>query len=388
MATPLLPWVQKRVQTVPPPESIADSGLSVPALDQTLPGVAIHPAAPEVTEPLNARAVTVGQNIYFHPGQFQPDTAAGQKLLRHELAHTLQTRHSPGAVRRGAGTISRPGDVWERNAEALASGQTSRVEAAPAGAQLRTPFPGESAADAARRASLTQSIQRAETRLIELLRSGGLLQGIEAAAVESGVRGVSLNAGTGANGDFLSYAARDTLVRRIIRNLVQMAFYYREHPIPPALPPAEFHRGEAPDEPDAHATTIAVTGGSSTYVGRTPEWSQLQAAYELYRISAGQTGTGFENDWLYLRPDSVIVPGAAHGARRASRGVPSGAYVVFPNLDSDPTRYIRVDGFTSFPPGASPVIELWHDDFGYYYFNDGQRVDVESPWSSDHPRGR
>lgn len=39
---------------------------------------------------LAARAYTVGSNIYFDRGQYQPETREGQTLLAHELAHVVQ----------------------------------------------------------------------------------------------------------------------------------------------------------------------------------------------------------------------------------------------------------------------------------------------------------
>jgi len=52
-------------------------------------GVRIHPdssSAPEV----GALAYTQGTDIHFAPGQFKPDTSAGQQLLAHELTHVIQ----------------------------------------------------------------------------------------------------------------------------------------------------------------------------------------------------------------------------------------------------------------------------------------------------------
>jgi len=45
---------------------------------------------------LGASAYSVGQHVVFGAGRYAPHTAAGRKLLAHELAHTLQ----PGAERR------------------------------------------------------------------------------------------------------------------------------------------------------------------------------------------------------------------------------------------------------------------------------------------------
>jgi hypothetical protein len=39
---------------------------------------------------LNARAFTVGRDIFFGSGEFAPETTAGRKLFAHELAHTVQ----------------------------------------------------------------------------------------------------------------------------------------------------------------------------------------------------------------------------------------------------------------------------------------------------------
>ncbi|HZP60614.1 MAG TPA: DUF4157 domain-containing protein, partial [Opitutaceae bacterium] len=137
--------------------------------------VRLHPNAAEVTAPLQARAVTRGQDVYFHPGQYQPGTPQGQALIAHELAHTLQTRQ---ADRSGTGReplVSRPGDAFEKNADALARGETAHALAAPADAALRSPFDSESPADRTRREQLLQSIGNATNRLIQVLQSSGLL---------------------------------------------------------------------------------------------------------------------------------------------------------------------------------------------------------------------
>lgn len=58
--------------------------------------VRVHPdsaSAPEV----GALAYTQGSDIHFAPGQFKPDTTAGQQLLGHELAHVVQ--QAEGRVR-------------------------------------------------------------------------------------------------------------------------------------------------------------------------------------------------------------------------------------------------------------------------------------------------
>lgn len=46
---------------------------------------------------IGAVAFTLGTDIYFAPGRYQPDTPQGQQLLGHELAHVVQQRQ--GRVR-------------------------------------------------------------------------------------------------------------------------------------------------------------------------------------------------------------------------------------------------------------------------------------------------
>lgn len=46
--------------------------------------------AAKLNDALNARAFTYGQNIYFGPGNYRPETPAGRKLLAHELTHVVQ----------------------------------------------------------------------------------------------------------------------------------------------------------------------------------------------------------------------------------------------------------------------------------------------------------
>ncbi|MGB1251308.1 MAG: eCIS core domain-containing protein [Candidatus Promineifilaceae bacterium] len=44
----------------------------------------------ELSTDLNARAFTVGNNIAFNSGEYNPDTPDGKRLLAHELTHTVQ----------------------------------------------------------------------------------------------------------------------------------------------------------------------------------------------------------------------------------------------------------------------------------------------------------
>lgn len=68
---------------------------------------------------LGATAFTVGSNIHFAPGRYQPQTASGIQLLGHELCHVVQQR--AGRVRNpfGAGVAVVRNAVLEAEADRL-----------------------------------------------------------------------------------------------------------------------------------------------------------------------------------------------------------------------------------------------------------------------------
>jgi Domain of unknown function (DUF4157) len=65
---------------------------------------------------VNALAYTFGRNVVFAAGQYTPDSAAGRRLLAHELAHTIQQDGTPAGApaELDAGDATTPG---EREAE-------------------------------------------------------------------------------------------------------------------------------------------------------------------------------------------------------------------------------------------------------------------------------
>ncbi|MGY4952041.1 eCIS core domain-containing protein [Streptomyces nigrescens] len=71
---------------------------------------------------MGADAFAVGQDIFFREGTYRPGTADGQRLLAHELLHTVQNPHGLGALRAGRdlGAVSLPQESVEREAESAA----------------------------------------------------------------------------------------------------------------------------------------------------------------------------------------------------------------------------------------------------------------------------
>lgn len=73
-----------------------------PHLGQDLGGVRMHTdrAAGEAADALNAKAFTVGKDVFFGPGQYDPDSSGGLHLIAHEVAHTVQQGGGSMASRR------------------------------------------------------------------------------------------------------------------------------------------------------------------------------------------------------------------------------------------------------------------------------------------------
>jgi len=53
--------------------------------------VRIYPNSPKAPQ-LGALAYTQGHHIHFAPGQYNPTSAVGKKILAHELTHVMQQR--------------------------------------------------------------------------------------------------------------------------------------------------------------------------------------------------------------------------------------------------------------------------------------------------------
>lgn len=83
----------------------------------------------QLADMMGADAFAVGQDIFFREGTYRPGTADGQRLLAHELLHTVQNPHGLGALRAGRdlGSVSLPQDTVEREAESAA--QSSVLDA-------------------------------------------------------------------------------------------------------------------------------------------------------------------------------------------------------------------------------------------------------------------
>jgi ribosomal protein S18 acetylase RimI-like enzyme len=104
------------------------------ALGADFSAVRVH-VGPQAAR-IGAIAFTTGNDLYFAPGQFQPDSVQGQQLIGHELAHVVQQRQ--GRVRApGAGMAVVQDRALEAEADRLgmrAAAHRPPVQAKMAGA--------------------------------------------------------------------------------------------------------------------------------------------------------------------------------------------------------------------------------------------------------------
>jgi hypothetical protein len=78
--------------------------------------------AAESAQALNALAYTLGRDVVFGAGHYSPGTSAGQRLLAHELVHTVQRAEAQQpeiALRQAAGGNVRKLQIFEPRAENL-----------------------------------------------------------------------------------------------------------------------------------------------------------------------------------------------------------------------------------------------------------------------------
>lgn len=95
-------------------------------LGQDFAGVRVHTggAADQSARSISAQAYTVGSDIVFRSGAYQPETPTGQRTIAHELAHVIQQRSGPvaGTPAPGGIRLSDPADPFEQAAEQTADG--------------------------------------------------------------------------------------------------------------------------------------------------------------------------------------------------------------------------------------------------------------------------
>lgn len=95
MAMSTTPAFDQQLQTTKGQGQKLDAGVKTEIechLGADLSGVNIHTNAParQLSESINAKAFTHGQDVYFSQGTYNPASEQGKSLLAHELTHTVQ----------------------------------------------------------------------------------------------------------------------------------------------------------------------------------------------------------------------------------------------------------------------------------------------------------
>ncbi len=88
-------------------------------------GVRIHTdeAAQRAADSMNARAFTSGKDIYFNEGEYNPASPSGQRLLVHELTHTIQQGYVDQTTGSGENVKK---DIPKEEDDTMAYAQTTR----------------------------------------------------------------------------------------------------------------------------------------------------------------------------------------------------------------------------------------------------------------------
>jgi hypothetical protein len=118
----------------------ASSGMSLPAdlrerfegsLGTDLSDVRLHtgPSSQAAASSIGARAYAVGNDIHFGAGELDTSSHAGQHLLAHEVAHTVQQRGGSAPSHQNKLSVSQPTDSFEVEADRAAD---AMVRGAPA----------------------------------------------------------------------------------------------------------------------------------------------------------------------------------------------------------------------------------------------------------------
>ena len=96
--------------------------------------------AAQSADALHANAYTVGSNIVFNSGRYQPNSSDGQRLIAHELTHSVQQGGLDGNQSLPSELeVNQPGDRYEQAAEQMADGITSSSAPSTSGTRSSKP---------------------------------------------------------------------------------------------------------------------------------------------------------------------------------------------------------------------------------------------------------
>jgi hypothetical protein len=110
------------------------------SLGADLSNVRIHTGteSAQAARSVSARAYTVGHDIHFNAGQYDPDSGDGARLIAHEVAHTVQQSGSAQRKPQFKLEVSAPHDASEVEADRMAEAMVVGAQVAwtPASSQV------------------------------------------------------------------------------------------------------------------------------------------------------------------------------------------------------------------------------------------------------------
>jgi hypothetical protein len=120
--------------------------------------------AADAARAVNALAYTLGNDIVFGAGAYEPNTQAGKRLLAHELTHVVQQGNTQGVTTRrlanAALTLSQPSDRAEQEASRGAEAIMCGMSFAPAA----TSAPGSGATIQRQPAAPAKTVEKSEEK--------------------------------------------------------------------------------------------------------------------------------------------------------------------------------------------------------------------------------
>jgi hypothetical protein len=183
-------------------------------------------------------------------------------------------------------------------------------------------------------------------RILRALAGRFLWGGIVESPVEGGVEIPSMGARE-------TLGARETRLRRLVADLVQLAVEVEAGPV-----------AEARYDPDV------VAAGSRWYSGaRTQPEQDMLALYIRRQGELGATADLITTNFMYLRWGPTE---ERHAPPPQPRAVRTGIYLIVPDPKGNPLEYHRIS--RSEPFGQGVIVDVWRDESGYFYLYEGRRV--------------
>jgi hypothetical protein len=331
---------------------------------------------------VGALAYTVGNHIVFGAAQYRPQTDAGQLLLAHELAHTIQQGMVDASASLVVGDSNSP---LEREAESIAS-EAIATEPREISAIQRQREPRSELTVVARATPEQAAAQSATSQAAaaapanqgaSLTTEDPVLRARRLAAIAAARNAIAhLSTGLGSgyiwpfealSGDTIDMVAitgesvpevvahRTSRLRQLLADLIAMVSELEAAPIP-----------------STWMTEVATFPGKGTIQvgGSSQAW---QDVLNFYDIRAAQHGRDYDDVWrntFYI--EIAPIPTRQVAITPIRSGVELGLYIVVDDPDNAPLVYHRLTPYEGWN-SRGVIMSVWLDDFGYYYPYRGQK---------------